>query len=185
MKFLIGFLVSIGLLILVFILIFRGAANHNDQPVPKPLVDYANSSTVMQFTFEGPVSADQTHDEVRITVSDVETAIEIFQGYQNHVVSSRTYANNSAAYADFLRALDLAGYTKGNSDKSVSDERGVCPTGTRYVMGIKNGDTDVQRFWSSTCGNSPSFKGKTTVVRSLFIAQIPDYADLTNNVDVQ
>ncbi len=184
MKFIIGFLVTIGLLIVVFILIFRGASHNNQtvQTVPK-LIDYANSTKVVQLTKEGPVNADQTHDEVRITVSNMETAVEVFKGYNNDLVNSKTYPNNSAAYADFLAALDRAGYTKGDTTKSLADERGACSTGVRYVMGIKDGDKDIQRFWASTCGSKiGTSKGVTDTIVHLFVAQVPDYVSVTSSV---
>lgn len=183
MKFLIGFLVTIGLLIVVFILIFRGSANNDQQLQERRMVDYANTSTVMQFTQIGPVSANQTHDELRITVSNVETAIEIFQGYQNNLIVSRTFANNSAAYADFLRALDLAEYDKGSKAEVLKDYRGVCPFGSRYVMGIKDGDDQIQQYWATSCNKTQSFQGNTSSVLKLFKAQVPEYNDIIGEVD--
>jgi len=184
MKFIIGFLVTIGLLIVVFILIFRGASHNNQtvQQVPK-MIGYANSTKVVQLTEEGPVNADQTHDEVRITVSNMETAVEVFQGYNKNLVNSKTYPNNSAAYADFLAALDKAGFTKGDTSKSLADERGACATGVRYVLTIKDGDTDIQRFWASSCGTKVgSSKSTIDMINRLFIAQVPDYTAETRSI---
>jgi hypothetical protein len=175
MKFLIGFLVTIGLLIVVFILIFRGVGNKNETTAQQiNLVDYATTSKIVQMTEKGPVNANQEHDEVRITVTNMESSIEVFKGYEGNLVKTQTYPNNSQAYADFLRALQLAGYTKGNKDSKVADERGYCATGTRYIFSIKDGDNSIQRLWSSSC-NVGSFKGKTSAVEALFQAQIPDY----------
>jgi hypothetical protein len=181
MRFIIGTLIAIGLIIFVFVLIFRGGDSASQAPAHK-MIDYANTSTYVQFTQVGPVSAEQTHREVRITVSNQEASIEVFNGYQDTLVSSKTYANNSAAYADFLRALDLAGYTKGDTSKALADERGFCEAGSRYVMAIKDGGRDTQRFWSTSCGGTASFKGKTTIVRNLFQRQIPDYGQVTRGV---
>ncbi len=181
MRFIIGFLIAIGLLIFAFILIFRGGDSSKTQIQGTQMLDYTNTSVVVQLTTEGPVSADKTHKEVRITVGNNESTIETFQGYQGTLLSTRSYANNPAAYADFLRALDIVGYTKGNSDKNVADERGYCPDGRRYVMNIKDGDKDIQRFWSSSCGTG-TFKGKTASVLALFDRQIPDYETITGSL---
>jgi hypothetical protein len=175
MRFIIGFLIAIGLLIFVFVLIFRGAGNDNDAQQPVQLVEYANTGVAMEFTQVGPVLADQTHREARITVTNQESTIELFGGYQRRLLDSRSYRNNPAAYADFLRALQLAGYNLGNPDKELADDRGFCPTGRRYIMSIKDGGSDVQRYWATTCGGTQTFRGKTAVVRNLFIGQIPDY----------
>jgi len=185
MRFIIGFLVSIGLLIFVFVLIFRGGGDSSTQNAieASKLLDYANSSSVvMQFTVEGPVSADLTHNSIRVTVGSTESTIEVFQGYQGNLTTTKSYLNNSAAYADFLQALQLSGYNLGNADKKFADERGRCATGQRYVMGIKDGNRDIQRFWSTTCGGAATFKGKAPVVKDLFVRQIPDYQQIVGNV---
>ncbi|HEX8182982.1 MAG TPA: hypothetical protein VF575_05280 [Candidatus Saccharimonadales bacterium] len=187
MKFIIGFLISIGLLIFVFVLIFRGGGDSADQTTKQgtKLIDYANSSSaVMQFTQEGPVTADLTHNRVRITVGRDQTTIETFKGYEGPAVNSKSYANNSTAYADFLQALQLAGYTEGNSDKEFADERGRCATGQRYIMGIQDGSSEIQRFWATSCGGAATFKGKSAIVRSLFIRQVPDYNTVAGNLSL-
>ncbi len=174
MKFIIGFLVTIGLLIVVFILIFRGGGNDAAVQTEKKMTEYANSSTVVSLTTEGPVNANQIHKQIKVSVSSTETTVEVFQGYEQNLLSTKSYANNTAAYSDFLRALDINGFDNGDKDKALADERGYCATGTRYVMSIKDGDRDIQRFWTSSCGTG-TFKGKTSIIRSLFVAQVPDY----------
>lgn len=178
MKFIIGFLVSIGLLIFVFILIFRGGGSDESAAKTKRLIEYANTSVVMQLTTDGPVNADQKHQQLRLTVGSTESTLEYFQGYQGTLIRSQSYANNSTAYASFLAALQTAGYDIGNKDKKFADERGYCPTGSRYIMSIKDGERDIQRFWSTSCGGPATFKGKTSVVLDLFQRQFPDYDKL-------
>ncbi len=175
MKFIIGFLVTVGLLIFVFILIFRGGGSDAPAIETKRLIDYSNTSVVMQMTTDGPVIADQNHKQIRMTVGSTESTLELFQGYQGNLIRSRSYPNNSAAYANFLAALQTSGYDQGNADKKFADERGYCPTGNRYIMGIKDGERDIQRFWSTSCGGPATFKGKPTIVEDLFRRQFPDY----------
>ena len=182
MRFIIGFIVAIGLLIVAFVIIFSGHGNTNETPAnaPTKLLDYANTSKQVVLTTEGPVNANQNHKEVRITVGNTATTIDIFQGYEQTLLSTQSYANNTASYSDFLKSLDLAGYTKGDTNPKIADERGYCATGSRYVMTIKDGDHDTQRYWSSSCGLG-SFKGKTQLVRSLFQAQVPNYDSVAGN----
>lgn len=185
MKFLIGFLVTIGLLIVVFILIFRGAANNDNKAAEQiKLVDYATTSTVVEMTQMGPVQADQTFNSVRVTVSNQETAFEAFTGYNGNTIRSQTFANNSTAYADFLRALDLAGYQKGNNSKNLQDYRGACATGTRYIFRIKDNGETKQEFWSSSCKGMGNFQGTTNAVVRLFHAQVPGYNALARNLNL-
>jgi hypothetical protein len=179
MKFIIGFLIAIGLLVFVFVLIFRGGSSHT-AATSTPLIDYANTSTEMEMTIEGPVTADQNHKELQINIGDNESTIEVFQGYEQTLLQSKTYANNSTAYADFLKALQLAGFTLGNSNKALADERGYCSSGQRYVFTIEDGNDQKQRFWSSSCGEG-TFKGNTSLVNTLFQAQIPDYDTFANS----
>ncbi|HSX34197.1 MAG TPA: hypothetical protein VLF62_00960 [Candidatus Saccharimonadales bacterium] len=185
MKYFIGFIGVVALIILVFVLIvrgFSGGGSKNDKP-QTDLSDYTNTSTVMRFTTEGPVTANQNYDEIRITVGRDASTVEVVNGYQGNVVKAKTYPNNSDAYGNFLRSLQLLNFTKGNPDPKLADERGYCPTGNRYVYEIVSGNADVQRFWIGTCGVG-TFKGNSQVIRSLFRSQIPDYATFTSDVTI-
>lgn len=182
MRYIIGFLLAIGLLIFVFVLILRGGGDEATPQTQTKMIDYANSSVYVQFTIKGPVAADQTHNEARITVSNVESTMEVFKGYEGNLIRSQSYANNPTAYADFLAALEVSGYTIGNKDKKFTDDRGYCPTGNRYIMQIRDGERDIQRLWATSCGGVSTFKGKTDIVQTLFIRQIPDYNTLTRGV---
>lgn len=179
MRYILGFLIGIGLIILLFVMIFRGGSNKPS--VPKPLVDYAITDTTVQLTDDYPVNLDQTHDRVKTVVGKEQVHMSVEQGYQGTVLREQNYANNPTAYANFLRALDVAGFTKGKTDDSLRDERGVCPLGHRYIYEIKNGSNTIQRYWSTSCGNVGSFLGKSSTVRALFLAQVPDYSKVVND----
>lgn len=178
MRFIIGFLVTIGLIILAFILIFRSSGT---PAVTTPDINkYASTSVVMQFTIDGPVNADQDHRETRITVGQSQTTMTTLSGYQGTVIQSKSYDNNITAYTDFLHALQLNGFSKGSKTSSIQDDRGQCPLGTRYIYEIIDGAQNVQRFWHSTCGTG-NFRGTTSVINALFIRQAPDYERLAVN----
>ena len=177
MKYFFGFLASVGLIILTIVLIVRSFSG-NDKPVnaPAPLIDYANTSVEMQYTIDGPINSDVEHKALRITVGQDAATAEVLSGYNQNVTQSKTYPSNQAAYAEFLRALDLAGYTKGNTDASLKDERGYCPNGYRYNFDIVDGSDTKQHFWSTSCGSGEgSSRGKTRQIISLFQEQVPDY----------
>jgi hypothetical protein len=184
MKYFLGFLGIVALVILVFILVIRGFSGGKKTVTPQTaLVDYANTATDMRMTIEGPVVADQNFDEIRITVGRDANTIEVVNGYQNKVVQAKTYPNNSDAYANFLRAIDLLGYTKGDTTGKNDDERGFCASGNRYVYEITSGGADSQRFWIGTCGVG-TFKGQSSSIRALFRAQIPDYDQITGKLNI-
>lgn len=183
MRYFLGFLGIVALVIFVFVLVVRGFSGHSNAPKNQTVLsDYTNTSTVMRLSIEGPVTANQTYNEVHITVGRDANTIEIIQGYQGQVAKAKTYANNAEAYGNFLRALQLLNYTKGNPDPKLADERGYCPTGSRYVYEIISGASDVQRFWIGTCGVG-TFKGASASIRGLFTRQIPDYASFINNLN--
>jgi len=178
MKYFIGFLAVIALVVFVFILVLKGFSG---PPKPKDtinLLDYATSSTVVRVFVDGPVNADSLHQSYRITVGRDANVIEIMQGYKNEVVSAQTYSNNSDAYANFLRALQLLNFTKGNPDPKLTDMRGFCPNGDRFSYEIEASGREVQHYWNTSCGGG-NFRGSSAQVRSLFQRQIPDFNKLT------
>mgnify|MGYP000156124413 CR=1 FL=1 len=185
MRYVIGFLISVGLIILVLVMIFRGGGDPAPAPnASKRMVDYANTSTVVQFIDDYKVSHDSTHRQIVTTVGRDAVTLVVETGYEGTILRSQTYPNNPTAYANFLRALQVAGYTNGDNSAGLRDERGYCPSGRRFVFEIKDGARSIQRYWSTSCGNIGSFKGRSDTVRSLFQRQVPDYSKLTSGVQL-
>jgi hypothetical protein len=183
MRYIIGFLVTIGLIILAFVLLLRNTGPSSGASGPLDITKYASTATEVRFTVDGPINANQTHQQVRITVGRDDATIEIISGYQGQVSNMKNYPNNSTAYANFLAALQRANFTKGNTDPANADERGYCPAGDRYIYEVVSGDQDKQRYWSTSCGVG-TFKGDKATVNSLFVRQIPDYDQLTSIVQL-
>jgi hypothetical protein len=173
MRYLFGFLASLGLIILVFVLVLRGLSGDPIKQPQKPLTDYASSDALVRLTVDGRILSDQDHQAYQITVSRSETRVETLRGYEYDTIESRTYENNQESFTNFLRALDLAGFTRGIDDSKNQDERGVCATGRRHVYEVLNGTSEVQRYWSTTCGGQGTFKGNTAEVKMLFDKQVP------------
>jgi hypothetical protein len=180
-RYLLGFFAVIILLIVVIFLI----VGHNPKPqvsaTTKTLDSYANTDATVEMTIDGPVNADQTHHQIQIVVGDDTTTIELLQGYDGQVVNSKSYPNNVNSYSNFLHALSVAGYTKGDTSASLKDERGYCPEGDRYIFELDQDDKQLQRFWSTSCGSPKSYQGNTNLTIDLFEAQVPDFGDLTDN----
>lgn len=185
MRYFIGFLIILGLIILGIILFIRLLFGGNDQPQMKDteaLTSYASTRTIMQMEIAGPITADQDHQRVQIDVGTGGNEIRIYKGYQTEVLRRENFHSNPDAYANFLRAIDLLGYTNGDTAENMADERGFCPGGERYVFSIADGAETKQRFWATSCGKEGSFKGQSDMIVELFQAQIPGYSDLTENV---
>lgn len=182
MKYLIGLLVFIFIIIFVIVKLLTGGSS--DKPaLPPSLASYASTGTTVRYSIDNPVQAPETHRNVVIEVGNTSTIITITKGYQDEIIRTKSYPMSEEAYANFLLALDHTGnFTAGNSDKSVQDERGYCANGNRFSYDIVKDDGSlVQHYWSTTCGER-TFKGKADAVQQLFTAQVPDYDALTEDI---
>ena len=188
MRYLIGLLLGIGLIVLTFILIFKAFSGGGDD-APKQqqqavkLEDYATTTAVVRYTIDGPVYADQNHSRVRVTVSKDQVLFEQIAGYEGKMIQTKTYPSNSEAYATFLHALNQQGFTRGNAEVT-DDERGYCPTGRRYVYEVIDGADQIQRLWSTSCSTKQGSYtgGNASTVRLLFERQVPEWSSLTRGI---
>ncbi|HKU19167.1 MAG TPA: hypothetical protein VJP80_07950 [Candidatus Saccharimonadales bacterium] len=183
MRYFLGFLAAIGLIIVVFVLILKGFSSHGTPKNQINLLDYANSQTQVQLTVDGQINADSKHNTYTVTVGRDTVNMTTTQGYQGTVLQQKTYPNNSSAYAEFLRSLQLFGFVKGNTDQTKADERGYCPSGDRYLFEIISGGDTVQRFWSSSCGGG-TYGGNRSQTLLLFQRQVPDYSALVTGLNL-
>ena len=186
MRYFIGFLITIGLIILLIVLLFTGGGGDNAKK-PKntmALSDYASTDAVARLTIDGPIVADQNHQAIRITVGQDDTTYEQIQGYQGTVVKQQSFVNNQEAYSNFLYALGHAGFTKGDNNKDLANEKGYCPTGNRYIFELIDGGNDVERYWATSCSKPKTYKGNLSLTLTLFRAQVPNYNDLTQKLNL-
>ena len=138
------------------------------------LVDYASHNSDVSMTTIGRLVGDESHREIRITVTPTERRLEILGGYDETVLNSTSYPNTQSAYENFLSALARQGFTS-KKDSTISDPRGVCPTGNRYIYDLSDGGSHVSNIWSSSCDKNGTFAGHGPTIRELFRQQIPDY----------
>jgi hypothetical protein len=120
----------------------------------------------------------------RITVGRDQRVIDVYQGYNDVLVNSKSYENNHNAYDAFLRGINSLGFL-AEQKAQVADERNACPLGKHYTYELAdtgNSKTD-KKLWSVTCG-IPVGSAATKVgptIRGLFQQQIPDFNMLTQN----
>lgn len=185
MKYLLGLLVAIGLVVLVFVLVLRGFSGNREPDNKISLMDYANTNAIVSLTVDGKINANQLHNAYEISVGRSDARMDVFQGYQRELLRTQNYQNNDEAFANFLRALELAGFNKGSeaTTSQQNDPRGVCADGQRYVLRITSGASDIQRLWTTSCGGG-TFKGDRNKVQQLFRLQIPDYSTLLKGVNL-
>jgi hypothetical protein len=183
MRYFLGFLISIGLIIVLIFLLFHGGGSKAKVPTTaKTLESYASTDAEVRLTIDGPVNSQQEHQQIRVTVDRSQATFEQISGYEGQVVQQQQFASNDNAFQVFLHSLGHAGFTQGNTDKSLSDERGYCPLGDRYIFELIQNGQSIERFWATSCGKPKTYLGSLDLTLSLFKAQIPKYSDLTDNV---
>lgn len=187
MRYFVGFLVTIGLIVLAFVLIFNltGRSNTSSTAVPAQqtqLTSYADTTKSVRMTIDGITNADSIHRQVQINISQNQSTFNLIGGYNGNVINSQTYENNQQAYRNFLYALQQAGFSTGDFDPAKADERGACPAGRRVSLDIYDGTQRVQHLWTTSCGGG-TFEGNLNLVNRLFQRQIPDYGQLTRALD--
>jgi uncharacterized protein (UPF0333 family) len=195
MRYFVGFLIAVGLIIVLIVLLLTGGhgGNGNKQlqtTGEKPqtvsqLAAYADTDVVTRVSIDGPINASQNHMAVRITVGREDVTYEQIQGYEGTVVNKQAFANNQNAYSNFLYAIGRAGFNLGDSSPKLANEKGFCSTGQRYVFELADGNHDIQRYWQTNCGSGTpkTYKGNLTLTLELFQVQVPGYNDLTQDLN--
>jgi hypothetical protein len=182
-RYVIGFLFAAGLVVLILVLAFSGPSK--PKTIPKPLVSYADSSSYVEAYIYGAVVASQNHNEVSITVNQYDANLTVYQGYDHKAVNAKTYNNSLNGYKAFLAALNLAGYTNGNTNPKAASSLGYCAIGDVYTFKLVNNGQTVSSFWATNCSSDPiTYLGNLNRTLNLFQAQIPDYGALTSSVSI-
>jgi hypothetical protein len=181
MRYLIGLVIFIFLIIFLIIKLLSGGGNKPD--LPPNLASYAHTATTVRYTIDNPVQAPQNHNDIVIEVGSSSADIKITSGYNGDIVKQQSFPMTDSAYENFLLSLDHSGgYTLGDNNSALKDERGYCANGNRFIYDIVSGDGSlIQHYWSTSC-KEKTFKGLPDVVSRLFEVQIPDFEDYTADV---
>lgn len=185
MRYFITFLVALGLLALVIVLLFSGGGNKStlsQQLTSQSLPGYYTTDAVAIMTIDGPVNDTQDHRAIRVTVGRDNVTFEELQGYSGNVIKTQQYPNDPDAYAVFLLSLARSGFTLGDNNPKLRDERGFCPLGDRYIFQFTQDNHDLQRYWTTNCNGPKTYKGPLAMTLRLFQLQVPNYSDLTKDV---
>jgi len=181
MKYFLGILGVILLIIFILVIALGGGSNESSSKDVKKLAEYATEpATAVAFSQAGAINSEENHREVRITVTDSLRQVQIFKGYDGQVLKYETYPNTTSAFRAFLAGIEQVGFS--GERRSKASVESVCPEGLRYSYELTSNDEEVINTWSASCDKG-TFGGRTSSVRSLFEAQIPDYDDFTDNVD--
>lgn len=184
MRYFVGFIITIGLIIVLILMLFGGGSKDKTKlpKSPKTLDSYSTTNAEVRMTVDGPINADQEHRKIQISVTKDEVTYKRFSGYEGQVTKTKRYQNNQNAYANFLRALAIAGFTRGSLDEQLKDERGHCALGRRYVFELNQGDKQIERFWATSCGGAKTYLGGFGITTQLFEAQIPDFNEVNSGI---
>lgn len=186
MKYFFGFLALIAAIVVVILLatgLFRSPAS-STLPIREAyaLKDEKAVESIVRYTVTGPVTADESYREVRITISKNVRTIEVLKGYGKTVEKTATIPNNPEAYKAFLGALAAARYAIVR-DGDTTDLRSTCVTGQKYFYELQQGSDKKIDTWSSSCSTAQgNFAGNAPATAQLFRAQIPNYNEVTAGV---
>lgn len=165
--------------------VFFGSSTSPSQAAldQQALLDTSDGSSV-SMTVRGPIVADENFRSYKIEISPNGRNMDTYSGYLNTVLKQENLDNNTAAYEQFVHALDKANMTSARSiSDAQNDTRGVCATGKLYEFStIKNGNA-VQTLWTSTCsGSQGSLNANVSQLSQLFQKQIPDANSLLSGL---
>jgi hypothetical protein len=181
MRYFLGFLITIGLLILVVVMLLRGGQN-NRQIITRSLTKYSQTDSQVSFVREGPVNAASLHRQIKITVDRRHVVYQEIHGYDGRVANTKTFTNTPNSYNAFLSGLERAGFTRGNIDPALANVIGRCPLGQRYIFGLDQDDKQIQRFWATSCGGQRTYLGNLNGTINLFQNQVPNFSVVSQKV---
>lgn len=144
------------------------------------------ASRSVSMTVRGPIVADEAFHSFKIDITPTSRQMTTYKGYLDAVVEQVNLPNNTAAYEQFVYALDKADLAKGSElEGERNDVRGICATGRVYEYSILDNGNSVKTLWTSTCKGSPgSLRASYAQLTELFTAQIPGSPKLINTVSL-
>ncbi|MGK2896356.1 MAG: hypothetical protein ACSLEY_02040 [Candidatus Saccharimonadales bacterium] len=135
----------------------------------------------VRLTVRGPIVAEENFRSYQVIISPSARVMTTYKGYLDSVVQSKDLPNNIRAYEQLVYALDKANMMKGAvpDNDSANDMRGICAAGYVYQYAVLVGSQDIKRLWTSTCsGSKGTLQASVGQLNNLFLAQIPDSADI-------
>lgn len=130
------------------------------------------------------IVASEDFRQYKIVVSPESRTITVYKGYNNQVLTTKTYKNSTAAYEQFVYALDRVGMVDGNElTGDANDTRGVCATGDLYEFQVSDNNQSVKKLWTTSCSSDKgSLDAKLSSLTKLFRSQIPDIESITKGL---
>lgn len=136
----------------------------------------------VSMTVRGPIVADEDFRSYQVVISPTERRFTSYTGYLEVITNSQTLSNNTAAYDQFVNALNKANMVEGTPfEGERNNVLGICASGRVYEFRTINNNETTEMLWTSTCSGSPgSLRASATQLSQLFRSQIPEDAE---NID--
>ncbi|MCA9330064.1 hypothetical protein KDA11_05420 [Candidatus Saccharibacteria bacterium] len=185
-QFIVFLMFVVGFLVILMIAFGRrpntNTSNSSSSSKVFEVLEYQDKDARLTSLISGPITGDDEHRSIKITITRNSRLIEVFQGYQGKVIKSESYPNNVDAYDEFINALAKVNYGKKRRSDSDS-EIGICATGRRYVYEVFDENNDsVSRTWAGSCTKGTVY-GSSEAINNLFRMQITDYSKLISGVN--
>jgi hypothetical protein len=183
------FIIAAGLALLLFVIGLIILLGGGSKPTPttkqlKPLQNYSATNAQVSMTTDGEINGQDIHRQIVITVDQYARTLQITKGYNGQVISTKTFDNNETAYNVFLTSIKNAGFLVANKKANGLSDKGQCPLGFRNIFELNDGGDQLSRLWSSTCGKNGTLGGNSSLLQSLFKAQITNYDELVADVNL-
>ena len=175
-------IIAIAGLVALARLLFGGSGSSS-----APVVDTSEQNLLdttadraVSMTVRGPIVADEDFRSYQVVISPSSRDFKAYTGYLDTITSQQNLPNNTAAYDQFVHALDKANLVVGKPfEGDKNSVLGICATGKVYQFDLLNNGNSDEMLWTSTCGGSPgSLKASATQLSQLFLNQIPNGSNI-------
>ncbi len=164
----------------------KAPAPNPSTPVVKSLPDYSSSLAQVSFTLDGPINGDDVHRQVKITVDQFQRKLDIIGGYNGNIIEEQNFGNNQQAYDIFLRSLNNSGFMARVKKPKITDERGQCPLGRRFIFELNDGGDVLSHAWTTSCGGTLGTLGvNSATLQELFQAQVTNYDQVISKAKIE
>lgn len=143
-------------------------------------------STTSDYEVRGVINSVEQHRILKMSINKDRRAITIYRGYGRQVVKSISLPNTKASYNQFVRALEISGFTTVNNKAQYDSPDGVCASGFTRTYDLLNGPETISSLWQSTCGNNQGTSAaNANEIHNLFRAQFPNYDRFTLSLNIR
>lgn len=168
-----------GIVFLVNVIFNKGGVPRKEAKETVNLLTNPTANTKIEMIARGPVIAEEKHYEIVITITENSRKLVIYRGYERKQEYKKVeLGNNSAAFHEFLRALDQNDFAKKQGKDLASTS--VCAGGNLVIFKIMDGDKVVHSTYTSDCKGSTNMAGKDKAITDFIMNQIDGGKDLIN-----